>query len=200
MFFKYVGVCDSNKTDVRVILKDLRYFSKSFHENLFVESNSWNAICFCPHFSSFPSFILMKFLLTVSEKLIQSLLLHCVGFILFFNKDEGWLWFFKLVSCPMPTWQRNIPSRSHWTFVENESESTAANPLHRWDTYKEGTQISNPDSRWQYVYPTNWAFPMFQMPLKLFKGENGEIYLGVFLIKLSKDIIKINTLLRINKN
>ena len=44
MFFKHVGVCDSNEAEVWAILKTLRCFSKSFHESLIVESDTSNVV------------------------------------------------------------------------------------------------------------------------------------------------------------
>ena len=44
MFFKYVGICDSNEVEVLAILEALRCFVRYLNDNVIVESDSSNAV------------------------------------------------------------------------------------------------------------------------------------------------------------
>ena len=54
MFSKYVGVCDSNEADVLAILESLWCFSRYFHDNLIVESESSNAVSWVLNWKAYP--------------------------------------------------------------------------------------------------------------------------------------------------
>lgn len=47
MFSKYVGVIESNESEVLAILEALCLFSASFHGKLIVESDFMNAVSWC---------------------------------------------------------------------------------------------------------------------------------------------------------
>lgn len=50
----FLGIKKSNETEVLAMLEALRLYSRSFQENLIIESNSANAVMWTSHFVSRP--------------------------------------------------------------------------------------------------------------------------------------------------